>query len=99
MKNTDDFCFEGKPSHATAKLRLFAVSINEWDTKEDTGKSINNALYVLRYAKRSSRPKQCRTVKKSSPYVALDVIELHLYEGISQSVTYLLSQSVENSVK
>ena len=31
--------------------------------------------------------------------VALTVIELCLTEGISQSVTYLLSQSVENSVK
>ena len=31
--------------------------------------------------------------------VALSVIELRFSEGISQSVTYLLSQSVENSVK
>ena len=52
MKNTDDFCFEGKPSHATAKSTLFAVSKDEWDTKEYTGKSMKNALYVLRYAKR-----------------------------------------------
>ena len=56
MTNTDDFrsCFryEGKPSRANAKLTLFAVSKDEWVTKEDTGKSIKNALYVLRYAKR-----------------------------------------------
>ena len=52
MKNTDDFCYEGKPSHTTTKLTLFAVSKDEWDTKEDTGKSMKNALYVLRYAKR-----------------------------------------------
>ena len=32
--------------------RHFAVSKDEWDTKEDTGKSMKNALYVLRYAKR-----------------------------------------------
>ena len=31
--------------------------------------------------------------------VALTVIELRLYEGISQSVSHLLSQSVENSVE
>ena len=37
---------------ATAKLTLFAVSKDEWGTKEDTGKSMKNALYVLRYAKR-----------------------------------------------
>ena len=52
MKNMDGFCFEGKPSCATAKLTPFAVSKDEWDTKEDTGKSMKNALYVLRYAKR-----------------------------------------------
>ena len=52
MKNTDNFCYEGKPSRATAKSTLFVVSKDEWDTKEDTGKSMKNALYVLRYAKR-----------------------------------------------
>ena len=56
MTNTDDFCscfrYEGKPSRANAKSTLFAVSKDEWDTKEDTGKSMKNALYVLWYAKR-----------------------------------------------
>ena len=52
MKNMDNFCYGGKPSCATTKLTLFAVSKDEWDTKEDTGKSMKNALYVLRYAKR-----------------------------------------------
>ena len=52
MKNMDDFRYEGKPSCATAKLTLFAVSKDEWDTKEDTGKSMKNVLYILRYAKR-----------------------------------------------
>ena len=47
MKNTDDFCYEGKLSRATAKSTLFTVSKDEWDTKEDTGKSMKNALYVL----------------------------------------------------
>ena len=51
-KNTEEFHFKGKPSHATAKSTLFAVSKDEWDTKEDTGKSMKNALYVLQYAKR-----------------------------------------------
>ena len=49
MTNTDDFRYEGKPSCAIAKSTLFAVTKDELDTKEDTGK---NALYVLRYAKR-----------------------------------------------
>ena len=43
MKNTDDFCFEGKPSRATAKLTLSTVSKDEWDTKEETGKFMKNA--------------------------------------------------------
>ena len=52
MKNMDDFCYKGKPSCATTKSTLFAVSKDEWDTKEDTGKSMKNALYILRYDKR-----------------------------------------------
>ena len=51
-ENTDDFHYEGKPSRAIAKSTLFAVSKDEWDTKEDTGKFVKNALYVQRYAKR-----------------------------------------------
>ena len=48
MTNTDNFrsCFryKGKQSRANAKLTLFAVSKDEWYTKEDTGKSMKNAL-------------------------------------------------------
>ena len=51
MTNTKDFRYKGKPSHAIAKSTLFAVSKDEWDTK-DTGKSMKKALHVLRYAKR-----------------------------------------------
>ena len=51
MKNMDDFRYEGKSSCATTKLTVFAVSKDEWDTK-DTGKSMKNALYILRYVKR-----------------------------------------------
>ena len=57
MKNTDDLLgiisiVQKKPSHATTKLMLFTVSKDEWNTKEDTGKSLKNTLDVLRYAKR-----------------------------------------------
>ena len=52
MKNTNSFHYEGKPSPAAAKLTPFTVSKDKWDTKEDTDKSMKNALYVLRYAKR-----------------------------------------------
>ena len=52
MKNTNNFCDKRKPSHATAKLTLFTVSKEEWNTKEDTGKSMKKAMNILRYAKR-----------------------------------------------
>ena len=48
MKNTDDFRYEGKPSHAITKSTLFAVRKDEWDTKEDTGKAMKNA-YIVYY--------------------------------------------------
>ena len=44
IKKMDDFHYEGKPSCTTAKLTPFTVSKDEWDTKEDTGKSMKNAL-------------------------------------------------------
>ena len=52
MKNADNFRFEEKPSCARAKSTPFPVSKDEWDTKEDTGRSMKNALYILQYAKR-----------------------------------------------
>ena len=93
MKNTNYFHYEGKPSRAIAKSTLFVVSKDEWDTKEDTGKSMKNAFYILRYAKRHFSAEATSNSEKIKP-VAFIVIELCLSEGISQSV----SQSVENSV-
>jgi len=37
----------------TKKLTLFMESKDEWDTKEDTGKTMKNALHVLWYGKRN----------------------------------------------
>ena len=42
MKNTNDFYYESNPSHATIKLTLFAVSTNEWNTKEDIGTPVSS---------------------------------------------------------
>ena len=47
MKKYGRFCYEGKPSCAIAKSTLFAVSKDEWDTKEDSGKAMKNELYIL----------------------------------------------------
>ena len=89
MKNTDNFCYEGKPSCATAKLTLFAVSKDEWDTKEDIGKSMKNEECIVHTAVCQMAPlgpKQRRTVKKIKS-VALVVVKLCLSEGISYSVS------------
>ena len=91
MKNTDYFRFEGKPSRARAKSTPFSVSKDEWDTKEDTGKPMKNALHVLRYAKRHLSGRSNINSEKIKPIV-LAVIELCLSEGISQSVSYSVSQ-------
>ena len=90
MKNTDNFRFEGKPSSACAKSTPFPISKDEWDTKEDTGKSMKNALYVLWYAKRHLWAEAMSNSEKIKP-VALAVIELCLSEGVSQSVSQLLT--------
>ena len=46
MKNTDDF-------HYTKEAITCYHQINaEWNTKEETGESLKNALYTLQYAKR-----------------------------------------------
>ena len=52
MTNTDDFRYEEKPSCAITMSTLFAVSKDEWDTKEDTGESMKKTLHELQYAKR-----------------------------------------------
>ena len=80
---------------ATTKSTLFTVSKDEWDTKEDTGKSMKNALYVLRYAKRHLSGRSDVEQWKNQA-VALAVIELCLSESISQLLTQSVSQSVEN---
>jgi len=52
-EKSDYFSFrrQRKPSCATTKLMLFIVSKDEWNTKEDTGKSLKNKLHVLQCAK------------------------------------------------
>ena len=91
MKNTDYFCCEGKPSCAIAKSTLFTVSKDEWDTKEDTGKFMKNALYILRYAKRHLSGRATSNSEKIKS-VAFAVIELHLSGGISQAINQAVSQ-------
>ena len=92
MKNTDEIHYEGKPSRCTAKSTLFVVSKDEWDTKEDTGKSMKKVLYVLRYVKRhllaQSNVEQWNNQARSLSRYQVTFVWRH------QSV----SQSVENSL-
>ena len=63
---------ERKPSPGTTKLIVFAVSKNEGITKEDTGTSMKNALYILPYAKRLEKTSNNGRIEP----VTLAVIEL-----------------------
>ena len=83
MKNTDNFLYGGKPSHATAKSTLFTVSKDEWDTKEDTGKSMKNALYGLWYAKGISWAEATSNSEKIKP-VALEPLKALVTQSVSR---------------
>ena len=79
--------------HATTRSTLFAVSKDEWDTKEETGKSMKNALYVLWYMPKGTSQAEAtlNSEKNQARSLSCYHIKLRLSEGISQSV--------ENSVK
>ena len=44
-----------KPSCATTESMLFTFIKDEWNTKENTGKSLKNDMHVLQYTKRHTR--------------------------------------------
>jgi len=57
MKNMEDSLgaisvTQRKPIRGITKLTLFTLSKDEWNTKEDYGKSLKNALDILQFAKR-----------------------------------------------
>jgi len=49
----------------TTKSTLFMVSKNEWYTKEGTGKSMKNALYVQMYSGMAKRAEATSNRKKN----------------------------------
>jgi len=65
------------------KIDTFVVSKDEWNIKEDTVKSMKNALYVQQYGK-----SHLSGWKKIKP-VDLAIVEF------KQSVRYLINQLVE----
>ena len=66
MKNNENFHYKGSRHVCYRQIDTsFTVSKDEWDKKEDTGKSTKNTLYVMWYAKRCVRLKQRQIVKKS----------------------------------
>jgi len=52
MKNMNDFHYTKEAIMRYYQSTLFTVSKDKGNTKEDTGKSIKNAFYIVRYAKR-----------------------------------------------
>ena len=85
-KNMDDFYYERKPWHATTKSTLFSVSKDwdkgEWNTNEDTVKSMKNALNILWFAKRHLEV--TLNSKKTKKTIILAIVELYLCVDISQ---------------
>jgi len=72
MKNMDDFHYA---KEAITCNHQFTVSKDEWNTKEDTGKSLKNALHILQHAKRHLSG--CNNIKQwKSQAEALAVIEV-----------------------
>ena len=64
-----------EPMHffCITKLMLFTVSKDEWNTKEDSGKSLKNALHI---PKGTTRAEATSNNEKIKP-VVLAVVELH----------------------
>ena len=67
---------------AALKLMLLTISRDEYNSKEDSGKSLKNALDVLQYAKRHLLAEAAFNSEKIKP-IALAVIELRFSEGIN----------------
>ena len=55
-----------KPSHSTTKSKVFTVNKDKWNTKDDIGKPMKNALYVLSMPKGIFWAKAMSNVKKKS---------------------------------
>ena len=90
MKNTDDLLGTisvslRKPSRATSELILYTVSKYEWNTKEDSGKSLKNTFNVSQYAKRHlsgwSDAKQWKNQARSPSHYLVTLVWRHQLVG------------------
>jgi len=72
MKITNNFHYKWKSLHADHKI---TVRIDKWDTKEGTGKSMENALHSC-MANGTSQAEATSNNEKIKP-VALAIVELH----------------------
>ena len=76
---------------------LLLSAKNDWNTKEDSGKSMKNALYIIiavPMSKSTSQAEMMSNSEKIKP-IALAVIKLHLSEGVNfLSFSYSVGQSV-----
>jgi len=77
MKITDSFCYNRRHH---AKLTLFLVSKDEWDTKKGPGKSMKNVLHAQRDGKRAEARLNSEKVKP----VASAIVKLCLSESVRQ---------------
>ena len=96
-------CYKRKPSCATTNLALFAVSKDEWDTKEDTKSPWRMHCTYCGMPKAPSNVEQwknqVRSLSRCQVMRLSEGICQLLSQSVTQSVSYSVSQSVENSVK
>ena len=97
IKNMDNFCY-AKGSHHILPLNWHFLQSAK--TKEDTDKSMKNALYRLLYCSMPSWAEVTLNSEKIKP-IAFAAIELHLSEEScnSQSLVQSVSWSIETSIK
>ena len=88
MKNTDDFHYERKLSHATTKLTLLAVSkMNRAQRRTLVGPRRLHCTYYSMLSKGTSRAEVTLNSEKTK------------YPCLKASVSQSDNQSVENSIK
>ena len=71
--------------HVTVKSTHFAVSKDEWDTKENTGKFMKNALYVLHSAQQATG--QCKLDWAPWVHIIADLNKVKLNLHLTHRIT------------
>jgi len=81
-------CYTRNPSHTTTKSTLFTVSKDEWNTKEESGKSMKNALYSTYCGmSKSTSPVEVTSNSEQNQAHSLELC-LSVTDSVTQSVSH-----------